>query len=669
MNNTAQWFQQRLSPRLDALQVVLQALAAGEPDAESTARRLAMSLREPAQAYGFEDIAKAAAEVESCAPSTLETHVQHLIRALREESVQAHRVAATLLTIAIDPAMGARLRDGLTAPDRQVALVETAADAQHVLREREVVLIVLNIVLPDMDGRVFLSRLRDNPLTASIPVLVLAPVLSESIREDDLALEADGIMEQPIDEDDAMAWIKSRLRRAHEKIREARRDQLTGLLNRAAFRETLGEMIRTCATSQVPVALASVSIDGYREIADEHGPRSGDEILRRVGLLLSASLRITDVIGRWDVAEFTVIFPAEDQFGGSRAIEKVIERAREMRIELADGFAVSVTLSGGVSVAGGDVSTEDLLTEAQRYLFRATSEGGDRVVSNRTAAPEHSKHVLLLISEELTARVVAGLLDKEGFASSIVADPEQAVAAASDSSLHHLIVLDERMGDSGFGVLEALRAQTRLNRVPILMLLSKNTEEGMVRALELGANDYLARPFSPFAFLNHVRRLLARGGSADMSEGKTPRILVVSESTRDLLMAATALRERGGFHAFLGRGGADGLERLREKSPDILVFDFEMKDMPGPRFLEEVKQAADIEEMSVVIAASAAGDERWQGYLAEGVKGVIGTPFDPLTLAEKIEQALGMEADTKRTLDSADHLNEEILRVMRLGEE
>ncbi|MBM4143290.1 MAG: response regulator [Lentisphaerae bacterium] len=668
MDAATQWFQQRLSPRLDALQVLLQAIAAREADAEPTARRMARSLRDQAVAYGCDEVARASGAVAECSGSALKVHVQHLIRVLREEAARAQRVSTVILVVGVDPRITAVIRGALSAPDRDVTAADTAAEAQHVLREQDVALVVLNIVLPDADGRALLGRMRDSPLTASIPALVLAPKLRPSIREDDLALAADGIMEQPLDMDAVLAWIKARLRRAHETIREARRDLLTGLLNRAAFRESVGEAVRVCAESGVPLALGLISVDSHRAVFDAHGESAANEVLRRVALLLSASLRVTDVLGRCDVAKFAAIFPSEDRFGGARAVEKVIEKAARLRVEIPDGAAVGVTLSGGIASVSGPASPDELMAEAERYLFQSVSAGGNRVTGSQSSPAERSRRVLAVVGDALAGRVVEQLLEKEGLAVDLLTDGVRAIAEAEGHAVYHLIILDEKIaGPSGLEVLERLRGQARLNRVPILMLLARNAEDSMVRALELGANDYLARPLAPAALLNHVRRLLTRGGEAAAEGSEAPVILVVSDSTRDLLMVATALRERGGFRALLGFGGSDGLRRFEAERPDILLLDFDMSDMPGPEFMEALRRKTDFAHTRVVFASAAKDESAWKEYFDQGVCGVLPKPLDPVTLAVRIEEMLGMSGVPARALEGTEHLNAEILRVVRLG--
>ncbi|NQT93652.1 MAG: response regulator [Lentisphaerae bacterium] len=543
----------------------------------------------------------------------------------------------------------------------------TAAEAQHVLRERDVGLVILNLVLPDIDGRTLLTRLRENPLTASIPVLATAAKIVDSVTEEGPVLNADEYMEQPLDEEKIAEWARTRLRRADLTGREARRDPLTGLLNRAAFRESFAEILQTCRTDEEPATLALLSIDGYRDIVEEHGHASADAVLKNVASLLSSSLRTTDLLGRWGKSEFAAAFPAEDQYGGTRAAEKVLDLLQSQPVEIPFSGGQTAALSVGVTLVAEEGSVEEAVSEASRFLFQAKSAGGARVASSQSHVPRHTKRILVLLHDKLAGKVVTHLLEREGFNVVLVPDSDLALEEAGGTVRHHAVVIDEMMPDpGGLAILERVRQMPRYNRVPILMLLSRSSEEGMVRALELGANDYLTRPFSPFTFMSHMHRLLARRSSNEDNAEVVPGILIVSKNKQTLLVAATALRERGGFRICLGLGGADGLQRFDELQPDIVVLDDAIDGMTREAFVEEIEKRTDLRDTSLLLGTPTPGDTEIQRLVERGVKGTLSTPFEPLSIAEDIENALGIPPDTKRPAGSQEDLNAEIVRIMKM---
>jgi DNA-binding response OmpR family regulator len=110
-------------------------------------------------------------------------------------------------------------------------------------------------------------------------------------------------------------------------------------------------------------------------------------------------------------------------------------------------------------------------------------------------------------------------LVREGFEVMDFLNGEDAFTWAADSDFD-LAVLDVKVpGMDGFELLERLRAMPRLDDVPIVMLTGLGSEADVIRGLELGANDYMLKPFSPTELLARVRRLLYAAGT---SEGGAP---------------------------------------------------------------------------------------------------------------------------------------------------
>ncbi|MGH8217331.1 MAG: response regulator [Steroidobacteraceae bacterium] len=117
--------------------------------------------------------------------------------------------------------------------------------------------------------------------------------------------------------------------------------------------------------------------------------------------------------------------------------------------------------------------------------------------------------VLVVDDDRDLLELIGFALAQAGFLVVKAADGPSAVRVF-DAEAPDLVVLDINMpGASGFQVCEAIRARSR---VPVMMLTVRSEEEDLVKALELGADDYLTKPFSPKTLLARVRALLRRAG-------------------------------------------------------------------------------------------------------------------------------------------------------------
>ena len=137
------------------------------------------------------------------------------------------------------------------------------------------------------------------------------------------------------------------------------------------------------------------------------------------------------------------------------------------------------------------------------------------------------KTVILVVEDELSIfELIRFNLEKEGFSVSGVHRGDEALKETR--RLHpDLIILDLMLpGISGIDVCKKLRMEDETREIPVLMVTAKNDETDIILGLELGADDYLTKPFSPRVLIARVRALLRRRGSAEQQKVQTGPILI-----------------------------------------------------------------------------------------------------------------------------------------------
>jgi diguanylate cyclase (GGDEF)-like protein len=154
-------------------------------------------------------------------------------------------------------------------------------------------------------------------------------------------------------------------------------DALTGLSNRLKINEYLDTAIRQAQDTAYPLSLILLDLDHFKRINDTYGHLQGDRVLVELSNLMSATIRATDLLGRWGGEEFLVICPG-------MTLAAAFERAEHLRATVrAHAFAnleQPQTASLGVASYGAGESREGLLTRVDAALYRAKLEGRDRVV-------------------------------------------------------------------------------------------------------------------------------------------------------------------------------------------------------------------------------------------------------------------------------------------------
>jgi diguanylate cyclase (GGDEF)-like protein len=167
--------------------------------------------------------------------------------------------------------------------------------------------------------------------------------------------------------------------------RQALRDGLTGAYNRRYFDQMLDEELKRAKRMKHPLSLILIDVDHFKSLNDRYGHPTGDAVLRAIVRSLTAALRRPgDLLARYGGEEFAVILPGVDLHGAMAVAERMRTSAEARRIPNCDqDTARVVTLSIGVvsALAAAEESPQDMLDRADEALYRAKSEGRNRIRS------------------------------------------------------------------------------------------------------------------------------------------------------------------------------------------------------------------------------------------------------------------------------------------------
>ena len=241
-------------------------------------------------------------------------------------------------------------------------------------------LIVTDVMMPRMDGYEMIRRVRGNPQTKFIPVIIQSAARVEG-RDVRLGSElgALGYLTDPTDLDLLRARARTllELKQYLDSCQEAAfTDHLTGLANRRRFERQLEREVARTERYSRPFCLLLVDIDNFKDVNDTYGHDAGDEALRRVANVIQSGTRGIDTGARIGGDEFAVILP-------ETALERGLEVAERLRAAVAAldlGPAGRVTASLGVAELPACARTgEEMRSAADAALYEAKRGGRDRV--------------------------------------------------------------------------------------------------------------------------------------------------------------------------------------------------------------------------------------------------------------------------------------------------
>lgn len=480
------------------------ALGVGHEETEATIRRLAHQIRGTAASYGFAALGELAEATELAAIGDLESSARKLIGGLR--GIAAISRAARILVVEDDHDCFEMLDSALASEQQSLHQVTSLAEAEQFLDSEDWDLIILDLVLPDGDGRTLLSRIRAHESARTTPVIVVSAKTNSLVRNECSVYGIEGYLEKPLNMQGLAPLVASCVSRHRTMQREAHVDDLTQIDNRHGFRLRFSKARALCRRYEKPLALALIDLDHFKALNDDFGHDTGDHALRVVARCLNNQLRESDLIGRWGGEEFVVALPCTDAAGAKVALAKA--NAFLAALPLDDSYPRTVTFSGGICEVGAEQTLEAALHEADRRLYIAKATGRNRVVDHERCEGQEQRPSLLVVEDDHDLAIVLQEDLRKHYAVTHVDSAESALELAAETTYDLVLTDHDLPGISGVELTGALRANPSYSNRPVLVMTANGAEDLIERAFVAGASDYVSKPYRKAELLARLARYL-----------------------------------------------------------------------------------------------------------------------------------------------------------------
>ncbi|MFC7516261.1 EAL domain-containing protein [Herbaspirillum sp. GCM10030257] len=395
---------------LDGLEQAVQELNA------DAARAMAHSIKGSSGNLGALNLAQIAKEAEELAIDHRVGEIRPLLGRLRQAFDEVSAVlgaevmiedrlsereddeAPQVLVVDDDRSTRSSLRHTLQRDGFRVEEAADGAQALQMLKRMQPDVILMDAVMPVMDGFTACARVQELPNGRSIPVLMITALEDNQSVERAFAAGASDYIPKPIH----FAVLSQRVRRiieanqAEKRIRHlAYNDILTGLPNRALFMDQLGRRIEQARVAGESVAVLFLDLDRFKNVNDSLGHDAGDRLLVAVAQRLRRSVRNADCVARLGGDEFTVVLA--EIVGPNAAVTAAqnICRALSTPFEI-DGNDIFVTTSVGISMYPNDATdVGTLLKHADTAMYRAKKTGSGFQFFEASMEHSISEHVRL----------------------------------------------------------------------------------------------------------------------------------------------------------------------------------------------------------------------------------------------------------------------------------
>lgn len=274
------------------------------------------------------------------------------------------------------------------AEQHRVLFATNGPDALDIARRELPDLIILDVMMPGMNGLDLLRGLKADERTADIPAIFLTGRDQEDDERVGLELGAVDYWTKPVKIDIARIRARNHLDLKHHRdmlSRLALTDALCAVPNRRGFDERLEREWRRCQRSERPLSLLMIDVDHFKAFNDHYGHPAGDECLRCVARIIDEALdRPGDMVSRYGGEEFACIVPETDQVGALALAERLRRSILEAKIiHDASETHAFITISVGVASTVPDYvrKQSSLVDMADAALYAAKRDGRNRVAA------------------------------------------------------------------------------------------------------------------------------------------------------------------------------------------------------------------------------------------------------------------------------------------------
>lgn len=265
-------------------------------------------------------------------------------------------------------------------------------------------------------------------------------------------------------------------------------DALSGVYNRRFYEDRLRHQF-------IAAGVAIFDLDDFKLVNDTLGHHAGDLAIKAAARAMRSCIRDTDMLVRYGGDEFVLVLPGIGRDDFRNKLRTLARKVAETTVHGYPTLKLAVSV-GGVLAPGRTI--EDSARSADKLMYRA-KQHKEAVVTEADLPnlPEYHKPLVLIVDDSEMNREILREMLKDDYDILEAASGEDGLEAIRQhGELISLVLLDIMMpGINGFEVLSQMSRDGIIDDIPVIMISSEDKQEAVLNAYELGASDYISRPF------------------------------------------------------------------------------------------------------------------------------------------------------------------------------
>jgi two-component system cell cycle response regulator len=380
--------------------------------------------------------------------------------------------------------------------------------------------VIIDMNFPNNNGFQILDDLQQHNNKQFVPKIIISLINDRETRINAYKMGADDFIEKPIDLEELTVRIERLLKRKKLFDQSVLLDELTQLYNRKFLIDVFNRNIKDLKRNNQVFSIALIDLDHFKNINDTYGHPTGDQVLSTFANFLKEKTRSSDVAFRYGGEEFVILLENTEQIEAVKIISRLLNEFSKLQFE-KDNNIFSVTFSTGVfSISHPETTLEAAIKSADQALYKAKDNGRARVETmNQPSLPLIKKPLFFsIIDDDAIIRTmllrILNTMDFDHYQLNLEAFEDGIQFFESnrlEKSGEHFLIIDGVMPVmDGIEILQKVKKLKTGRDIYVLMLTGRKSETDIERALKLGADDYVTKPFSINELQVRIQRLITR---------------------------------------------------------------------------------------------------------------------------------------------------------------
>jgi diguanylate cyclase (GGDEF)-like protein len=383
--------------------------------------------------------------------------------------------------------------------------------------------VIIDINLPNINGFQVLDDLQQHNNKQFVPKIMISILNDRKTRINAYKIGADDYIEKPIDLEELTVRIERLLNRKKLFDQSVLLDELTQLYNRKFLLDVFKRNLKELKRNEQIFSIAILDLDHFKQINDTFGHLTGDKVLSTFANFLKENIRSSDTAFRYGGEEFVILFENTSQTEAVEIISRLLREFSVIQFEKnKKGFSVTFS-TGVVTIHHSETTMEAAIKAADQALYKAKENGRARVETIDKPSLEIAKKPLFvsIIDDDAIIRTmlmrILKMMDFDHFELNLEAFEDGIQFFNSprlEESGEHFLILDGVMPVmDGIEILQKVKKNKNSRNIRVLMLTGRKSDSDIERALKLGADDYVTKPFSIKELQARIQRLTSYNSS------------------------------------------------------------------------------------------------------------------------------------------------------------